>query len=188
LSALALLLGCLAMPTATRSPAESGVAATAVLVDAAALAELFDDERMPSRLVAVELELRNASPESLTFTSSRAMLMGPRQQFIRAIEPTAIPRYVSGGPLQAGVSTPPFAGPGPMRESTSPVVALASERAWRSQALAPGEVGHGWLYFPVAAARLADEIPQRWWLVVSLERPPGRRQDLRIRLAPPAAW
>jgi hypothetical protein len=180
-----LLAGCTFTPTPTRTPSEQGgLRLMAQVIDPEALMELLDDDQVPQRVVAVEVTLQNVGPDSYTVTPSRTSLIGPRNQRVRPVEPSALPRYVKAGSQRAGLSTPPFVHT--RRESERTAVTGAGEKALRPGVLAPGEAQEGWLYFPISGRRAAEEVTRRWQLAVLLE---DRQQHLReylVHIDPPA--
>ena len=181
-----LLAGCLSDPTALRAPPDrGGVRLSAQVIAPETLEELLDDAQASQRIVAVEVMLRNVGPASHAVAPSRAALVGPRNQRVHPVEPSSLPRYVSAGSQRGGVSTPPFVNA--RRESERGIVASASEKALRPRVLAPGDASDGWLYFPIAGRRAADEVTRRWRLAVGLEDQEQRVWEYVIPIDPPDA-
>jgi hypothetical protein len=167
-----------------RSPSDrGGLRLTAQMIDPETLIELLDDAQAPQRLVAIEVILQNAGPDSYTVTPSRTSLVGPRNQRIRPVEPSALPRYVKAGSQWGGLGTPPFVNT--RRESERAVVIDAGEKALRPQVLAPGDANEGWLYFPISRGRAAADMTRRWRLAVALEDQEQGLREYLIRIDPP---
>jgi hypothetical protein len=167
-----------------RAPSgQGGLNLMAQVIDPEGLMELLDVVRAPQRIVVVEVTLQNMGPHSYTITPSRTALVGPRKQRIRPVEPSALPRYVKAGSQWGGLSTPPFANT--QQESEHAVVTGTSEKALRSRVLAPGDAHEGWLYFPIAGRRAAEEVTRRWRLVVLLEDQQQHLREYLVRIDPP---
>jgi hypothetical protein len=180
-----LLAGCSFTPTPARTPSEQGgLRLMAQVIDPEALMELLDDDQVPQRIVAVEVTLRNVGPDSYTVTPSRTSLVGPRNQRVRPVEPSALPGYVKAGSQRVGLGTPPFVHT--RRESERSAVTSAGEKALHPGVLAPGEAQEGWLYFPISGRRAAEEVARRWQLAVLLEDRQQRIREYLVRIDPPA--
>ena len=179
-----LLAGCTSMPAPVRSPSDrGGLRLTAQMIDPEMLIALLDDAQAPQRIVAVEVTLQNAGPDSHTVTPSRTSLVGPRHQRIRPVEPSALPRYVKAGSQWRGLGTPPFVNT--RRESERDIVTDAGEKALRPQVLAPGDASEGWLFFPTSGGRAAADVTRRWQLAVVLEDQEQRLREYLMRIDPP---
>jgi hypothetical protein len=155
----------------------------AQVIDPEMLVELLDDLQAPQRIVVVEVTLQNVGTDSYTVTPSRISLVGPRNQRIRAVEPSALPRHVKAGSQRGGLSTPPFVNT--RQESERAVVTSAGEKALRPRVLAPGDASEGWLYFPISERRAAEEVPRRWQLAVLLEDQEQHLREYLVRIDPP---
>jgi hypothetical protein len=178
-----LLAGCTSIPAPIRSPSErGGLRLTAQVIDPEMLVELLDDAQAPQRIVAVEVTLQNAGPDAQMVTPARTSLVGPRNQRIRPVEPSMLPRYVKSGSRWGGLGTPPFANS--RQESERAVVPGASEKALRPQVLAPGDASEGWLYFPISGRRAAEDVTRRWQLAVVLEDQEQHLREYLIRIDP----
>lgn len=180
----ALLAGCISSPTPLGSSSDrSGVRLTAQVIAPETLVELLDDAHAPQHIVAVEVMLHNAGPASYTVTPSRTALVGPRNQRIRPVEPSSLPRYVRAGSQWGGRSIPPFVNT--RQESERAIVTSASEKALRPRVLAPGDASKGWLYFPISGRRAADEVTRQWRVAVVLEDQEQHMREYFIPIDPP---
>jgi hypothetical protein len=167
-----------------RSPSDqSGVRPTAQAIAPEVLAELLDDTDAPQRLLAVEVVLHNVGPVAYAVIPSRMALAGPRNQRIRPLEPSSLPRYVTPGSHGGGMRTPPFVHT--REESDRALVVSAGEKALRPRVLAPGDTSAGWLFFPGAAGRAAAEVARQWRLVVVLEDQEQHAREYVIPIDPP---
>jgi hypothetical protein len=179
-----LLSGCTSTPIVSRSASDQrGIRLTAQLIAPAMLAELLEDEQAPRRIVAVELSIQNVGTESFTIVPSRASLVGPRNQRIQSMASSALSAYIGANPRWSRIGTPPYANP---QEDTSDSLAtITSQKALRSEVLAPGDAGQGWLYFPISGRRAADEVSRRWLLAVVLQDREQRVREYLIQVEPP---
>lgn len=178
-----LMTGCSSTPVAMQPISDRNVRLSAELVPPEALAEALQDEQAAQHITAVELHLRNAGPEAFTFAPSQAALVGPRNQLILALDPSELSRYARGAMPWAGLSTPPYAAS--RQQPSSPLARNASEKAPRSQVLAPGDASQGWLYFPVSVERASEDLTSRWLLAVVVQDREQRVREVRVLVEPP---
>lgn len=160
-----------------------GLRLAAQMIDPEVLRELWNDTQIPQHIVAVGVTLQNMGPDAYTVTPSRTALVGPQNQRIRAVEPSALPQYVKAGSRWGSLSTPPFVST--RQESERAVVTSAGEKALRPRVLAPGDASEGWLYFPVSNRRAAEDVTRRWQLAVWLENQQQHQREYVIRIDPP---
>ncbi len=181
---LVLLAGCTSTPIASRSASEQrGIRLTAQLIAPAMLAELLEDEQAPQRIVAVELSVQNVGTESLTIVPSRASLVGPRNQRIQSMASSALSAYLGANPGRNNIGTPPYVNP--QEDASAPLATITGQKALRSEVLAPGDTGQGWLYFPTSGRRAAAEVTRRWLLAVVVQDREQRVREYLIQVEPP---